>query len=364
MARILSEMCAEFGLEPERDIDTEQVEITGVVSDASRTAAGDILVADAERLSSSAIELAIERGAAALLTDSAGASLITDETFPVLVVDQPRLALGHISQWLYRTDPATPRLLAVMGSRGKTSVVYLLDQLLRSLGIETGTSTNRERRVADERSDSHGVTPEADELHAMLARMREVGVHVASIELGFADVVEHRVNGLYFDVAGFLNLDARLSPNETEREFEGIAELFSPEHSRRGVVNIDTEWGRRLVEETRIPITTLSAEGREGADWTLQLHSQTALGADALEPGTDFGLIGPDDRELRARTTEPDKFAAINAATAIIMLDAAGWDVEQLQVAIDRQHGIHPQPESDTGEQRDERSERSERTGW
>lgn len=335
-ARILSEMCAEFGLEPELDdFDTEQIEVTGVVSDAERVESGDMFVAartEEEGLSEEFL-LAIERGASSIMTDAAGASLARDADIPVFVVEEPRLALGHIAEWVYRTDPDSPKLLGVTGTHGKTSVVYLIDYLLQTLGVKSGMSTNRERRIDDEWVDAAGVAADADELHAMLARMREVGAFVASAELTNESVIGHNFAGLYFDVAGFHNFDATstLRGNAVDG-FAALVELFSPEQARRGVINIDTEDGRRLVEETRIPVTTISTTEQAAADWWVSSH--------LTDSGNQFSMFGPDDRELHSWTTQQEPYSAINAAMAILMLDRAGWDVEQIQDALDRVDGI------------------------
>lgn len=336
-ARILSEMCAEFGLEPHNDdFDTEQIEVTGVVSEASRVESGDMFVADliSGQNPTELFELAVERGASSIMTNAAGVARTRTDAVPVLVVEDPRLALGHIARWVYRTDPDSPKLLGVTGSHGKTSVVYLIDYLLQTLGVKTGMSTNLERHVGDEWLDAHGIAADADELHAMLARMHEVGVHVASAELSNEAVIGHNFAGLYFDVAGFHNFDSSTQlPGNPEAGFAALVELFSPEQSRRGVINIDTEDGRRLVEETRVPVSTISTQADAGADWWVC--------AEPIEDGTQFSMYGPDDRELHTWTSQQDQYGAINVAMAILMIDGAGWDVEQIQDALRRVDGIH-----------------------
>lgn len=339
-ARILSEMCAKFGLEPTReDFDTEQIEVTGVVSEAARVESGDLFVAALPELESPVEQFAraTERGASSIMTNPAGAKYLTDAEIPVLVVDDPRLALGHIAQWVYRTEQTTPKLLGITGTHGKTSVVYLIDHLLQTLGVKTGMSTNRERHVDDEWVDADGIAADADELHAMLARMREVGVHVATAELTSDAVIRHNFAGLYFDVAGFNTFDPSANPGEhAEAGFAALAELFSPEQARRGVINIDTADGRRLVEETRIPVTTLSTDEAAAADWLVTSKPEGEV--------TEFSMYGPDDRELHTWISHHDAFGAINAAMAILMIDSAGWDVEQIQDALHRVEGIRMVP--------------------
>ena len=49
-------------------------------------------------------------------------------------------------------------------------------------------------------------TPEASELHALLAAMNEADVESAAVEVSAQALSRHRVDGVVFDVAGFTNL--------------------------------------------------------------------------------------------------------------------------------------------------------------
>ena len=78
--------------------------------------------------------------------------------------------------------------------------------------------------------------------------MRAVAVEVSAQAL-----TRHRVDGLVFDVVGFTNLshDHLDDYAVMEEYFQAKRELFQPDRARRGVVTVDTDWGRRLVEPSR-----------------------------------------------------------------------------------------------------------------
>ena len=140
--------------------------------------------------------------------------------------------------------------------------MYLLYGILRQLGVVAGLTSTAERRIGDEAVTSSLTTPEASELHALLARMREVDVRAVGVEVSAQALSRHRVDGLVFDVVGFTNLTHDHLDDYASMEvyFEAKRELFQPERARRGVVTIDSDWGRRLVAESRIPVTTLSTD--------------------------------------------------------------------------------------------------------
>ena len=266
-------------------------------------------------------------GAVALLTDPTGAALAAGVDLPVLVVDDPRRLLGAAAAWLLRTEDAVPLLLGVTGTNGKTTTVTLIDQLLRRIGRRTGISTTAERAVDGVRVPSRLTTPEADELHGMLAAMRERRVDAAAIEVSAQALVRARVAGVRFDVAGFTNLshDHLDDFGDMETYFAAKAALFEPERARRGVVSLDSPWGARLAARAGVPVTTIALQG--DADWRVRILDR---GLD----GTRFRVTAPDGRGLETRVRMLGDHAAADAALAVAMLVEGGVALEALQGAL------------------------------
>ena len=161
---------------------------------------------------------------------------------------------------MYQTAEHPPLLLGVTGTNGKTSVVYLLEAILKQLGLVTGLSSTAERHIGGENVVSRLTTPEASEMHALLARMRESQVRAAAIEVSAQALSSNRVDGLLFDVVAFTNLshDHLDDYADLDEYFAAKLRLFEPEHGRRGVVSLDSPWGQRVVDGSRIPVTTIS----------------------------------------------------------------------------------------------------------
>jgi len=189
--RSLARLAEEFGFEIRGE--AGEAEIEGVSITSRAIEGGDLYVALPGRNAHGAdyAAEAAEAGAAAVLTDPAGAARIPDG-IPVLVTADPRAALGAVASWVYRTDSGLPDLYAVTGTNGKTSVVHLLDGILAQLGILSALTSTAERRIGDVRLPSSLTTPEASDLHAMLARMKEAGVRAAAIEVSAQALTRHR----------------------------------------------------------------------------------------------------------------------------------------------------------------------------
>ncbi len=339
--RSLAMLVQEFGLEYRGSVDG--AEVTGITLGTGDLHPGDLFVGiqGVNSHGASYAAAAKEGGAVAIVTDAAGAEIAADAGLPILIVDDPRGALGALSAWVYRTAESNALLFGTTGTNGKTSTSYLLEAILRQLGLVTGLSSTAERHIGDLTVVSRLTTPEASEMHALLARMREAGVRAVAVEVSAQALTRRRIDGLVFDVVAFTNLshDHLDDYADMEEYFQAKLALFAPEHGKRGVVSLDTTWGARVVAESRIPVTTIAAVGHatpadvENAEWVVEVLEESAA-------YTEFRLTGPDGRALVTREPLIGWHMAANAALAIVMLVEAGFELEAIGAALDADGGI------------------------
>ncbi|SMH30401.1 UDP-N-acetylmuramoylalanyl-D-glutamate--2,6-diaminopimelate ligase [Rathayibacter oskolensis] len=316
---------------------SDAVELTGVTLIASDVEPGDLFVALAgiHRHGADFVREARDRGAAAVLTDATGESAARATGLPTLVVDDPRASLGAVAAAVYATAERAPQLFGVTGTNGKTSTVHMLEGILRQLGVVPGLSSTAERHIGDTSVTSGLTTPEASELHALIARMHEEGVGAAAIEVSAQALTRHRVDGVVFDVAGFTNLshDHLDDYGDMETYFAQKAQLFQPDRARRAVVSLDSPAGERIRDTAGIPVTTITSLPGVDADWRVGILEQ--------EFGrTHFRL---ENRQSRAITTSVPIIGAhmaANAALAIVMLIEAGRPIAEIRAALHRDGGV------------------------
>lgn len=178
--------------------------ITGVTVSSTNARQGDLFVAIPGRNAHGArytVEAAAA-GAVALLTDAEGASIAAAAfgatgavALPTIIVDSPRLALGAAGARVYDFTRDRPQLFGITGTNGKTSTVHLLEGIAGALGEVTGLSSTAERHIAGRVVVSGLTTPEASDVHALIATMREADVTVAAIEVSAQALERHRVDG-------------------------------------------------------------------------------------------------------------------------------------------------------------------------
>lgn len=329
LPRPLSALVSEFGLDVRGSVDG--VELSGVTVRTSEVHPGDLFVGlrGAQSHGAAFAREALERGAVAVLTDESGAALAADAGLPIIVVDSPREALGDISAWVYQTNAAPPLIFGVTGTNGKTSTTHILEGILKQLGLVTGLSSTSERHIGDLVVVSRLTTPEASELHALLARMRESEVRAVALEVSAQALSRNRVDGVVFDVVAFTNLSHdHLDDYEDFDEYLAAKlAFFEPDRARRGVVSLDTEWGARVVGDSHIPVTTISATDGVEAEWRVDVLEE-------LPTGARFRLAGPDGRSIESSAPVIGRHMAANAGLAVAMLVQAGFDLEAIGQAI------------------------------
>ncbi len=296
----------------------ETIAVTGVTNNSSDVAPGDLFAAlPGQRVHGADFAAdAAARGARAVLTDVTGATRVADTGMPVIVVDHPRAKLGVIADLIYGHAAATLSLAGVTGTNGKTTVSVMLAAALIDAGLETGTMGTLGVHFAGATYSGVRTTPEAPEVHSVLAAMVEAGMRCAVMEVSSIAVAEHRVDGLVFDVMAFTNLtqDHLDYHHDMESYFAAKAAMFTADRTRCAVVCVDDEWGQRLAEGIRsadaaagVRLITVSAQGVP-ADWQITHRGMAAH------------ISGPDDLSIEMRLPMP---GAVNAANTVVSLAMA-----------------------------------------
>lgn len=316
-------------------------ELTGITLATADLLPGDVFVAvqGVNRHGAEFAATAAEKGAVAVVTDAAGADVAESTGLPVLVVDDPRGILGELSAWVYSTgrDDSLPILFGTTGTNGKTSVSHLLEGILGQLGAVTGLSSTAERHIAGHTIVSRLTTPEAYEMHALLALMRERGVEAVAVEVSAQALSRRRVDGIVFDVAGFTNLSHdHLDDYADMREyFEAKLPLFRPDRARRAVICLDSSFAPEVVQRCEVPSVTIGTPAIAAdpasagqADWIVEI-------LDERPGGTEFRLIARDGRSLTTVVPVIGRHMAANAGLAIVMILEGGYAWDALVAALD-----------------------------
>jgi len=308
--------------------------VTGATVDSRAVVVGDLFGALPGYSTHGATfaQAAADAGAAAILTDDTGARIAAPTGLPVVVVDDPRHALGLASAAVYGDPSHALTLVGVTGTNGKTTTTYFIDAALRRAHRATGLLGTIEMRIGAQSAPAVRTTVEAPVFQALLARMVEQGVGAATAEVSSHALALGRVAGTRFAVAVFTNLQwDHLDFHPTmEDYFQAKASLFTPELSERGVVCVDDEWGARLGNEAAVPVVRVATRPEASdADWTVR---GVRLADDGI--GSVFELAGPEGAVLEASSPLPAHINVSNAAVAIVAAISAGVPAEDAVAGV------------------------------
>jgi UDP-N-acetylmuramoyl-L-alanyl-D-glutamate--2,6-diaminopimelate ligase len=236
------------------------VGIRGVQYDSRRVSGGDVFVAmrggttDGNRY----IDVALQRGAAAVVTDSAERFGELREQQPELalalaLVEHGRRALAEVSAAVFGHPERVLKLTGVTGTNGKTTTTFLLEQLLASVGRKSVLIGTIETHVAGEVRPTEHTTPESRDIYALFADAVSAGCTEAVMEMSSHALEQERVWGLPVDVAVFTNLTQdHLDYHGTMKAYaRAKARLFEGEGAgppRVAVINQDDRWAAEMVD--------------------------------------------------------------------------------------------------------------------
>ena len=251
---------------------------------------------------------------------------LPDEVVQV-VVPSVREAMGPIAAAFYGRPADAMTIVGVTGTNGKTTTTYLLERVFREAGLAPGVIGTTGIRVDGRPEPFDRTTPEAPDLHRLLAGMRDRGIGAVAMEVSSHGLDQHRVGGMRFDCAVFTNLSQdHLDYHGTlEAYLEAKARLFTPIMAERAAVNVDTPEGRSLLRDD---LPTLTYGMGEGADVRA---TDIALTSDGLA----FRVDG-----LAVRSRLRGGFNVLNSLAALAAARQVGIDDQAFVRGIAALRGV------------------------
>ena len=257
---------------------------------------------------------AVRNGAAALVVER-----WLDHEVPQVLVPSVRATMGPLSAAVFGRPADRLAIVGITGTNGKTTTTYLLESVFRAAGLVPGVVGTTGVRVDGKASPLLHTTPEAPDLHRLLAQMEDAGVRAVAMEVSSHGLDQHRIGGIRYSCAVFTNLSQdHLDYHEDLADyFRAKSKLFRPEMAERAAINVDNDAGRRLLG-TGLPTLTYGVS--EDADVRGTNVQATAEGI-----SFDVDVMHVDSR-LRGRYNVENCLAAIAAARSLGIDDASTVD--------------------------------------
>ena len=234
------------------------VEVTGLAIDSREVRPGDVFFAlegtqlDGHKF----VDKAADGGALAAVVQREIPGLAIEQ----FVVPDTREALALAACEFYNHPSTKFPLIGITGTNGKTTVAFLIRQILGHEGIICGLlGTVCNIMGPDYREASQLTTLQAHEIQKKLGLMIDYGCRSAVMEVSSHGLHQKRSYGCYFQVAVFTNL----SPDhldyhpDMEHYFRAKSSLFeSLGKQGRAVIGWDDSYGKRLAATIEGPLIT------------------------------------------------------------------------------------------------------------
>ena len=159
-------------------------------------------------------------------------------------------------------------MTGITGTKGKTSIAYLLESILTAAGHKVGALGTVNYRMAGQiLSKAPNTTPAALVLFELLARMKNGGCDSVVMEVSSHALELQRVRHIWYDTAVFTNLQRdHLDFHHTfenyfkakQKLFENLADPHNSKPNRVAVINADDPYGKRLLERLQGRVKTVT----------------------------------------------------------------------------------------------------------
>jgi UDP-N-acetylmuramoyl-L-alanyl-D-glutamate--2,6-diaminopimelate ligase len=297
------------------------VEITGLAYDSRAAGPGTLFfcVTGARSDGHEHAAEAVRRGASALVVERALSLGV-----PELRVGSVREAMAPLAARFFGDPSGALRVIGITGTNGKTTTAFLTRQILQAGGEQCALLGTVKSVIGGVDGEVIHTTPEAIDLQASFAAMRDAGDRACAMEVSSHALALHRADAIHFAAAVFTNLtqDHLDFHQDMEAYFAAKRVLFESAPAI-AVVNADDPYGRRLLDERPDAVS-------------YAIDAPAAYRASDLRSGiaqARFSVLTPDG-ELSVVTRLPGAFNVANALAAVAVTHELGVSLEQIADAL------------------------------
>ncbi|MDO4798909.1 MAG: Mur ligase family protein [Bacillota bacterium] len=232
--------------------DTETWDVKGLSCDSREIESGWVFVAHVGKLELGAkyIPDAVRRGAIAVVVED-GAEVETEAA--VIRVKDTRRALAVMAANFERHPADSLIMVGITASNGKTSTSFMVDEIIKAAGIESGLLGTVFARTGKRVVPSLLTTPDSTHLQSYLRDMVDSGFKACTMEVSSISIAMNRVYGIDYDVLSFANISREHIDDHGDFEtYFGLKASAVKRLSRDAifVYNEDDERIRALTRET------------------------------------------------------------------------------------------------------------------
>ena len=300
-----------------------EIEIGSIAYDSRKSREGSVFVCiegfkvDGHKY----IPQAIENGTKAFIVQK---EVEMPDGMSVVRVEDTRYALSSIADMFFGHPSEKFNLIGITGTKGKTTTTYMIKSVLEEYGQKVGLIGTIANMIGEEMLPTDRTTPESYDLQELFSEMVQKDVKSVVMEVSSHALELHRVSCSEYDIGVFTNLSREhLDFHKTfENYLEAKIKLFGM--CKKGLINIDNEFGRKVVDRAGCEVYTMGIDNKADIRAVDIVHHPNSV---------DFKVVSP-WFEGKISVSIPGKFSVYNALAAIGSCGLMGVPFEHIQKGL------------------------------
>lgn len=246
------------------------------------------------------------------------------ENITYIQLKNTRYSLAELSSALFENPSKELDIVGITGTNGKTTSTYMLENILNYNNYPTASIGSIGLKIKDENIVLGNTTPESNKLQKIFRDLVDRGIENCVMEVSSHALDLGRADKVDFDYGIFTNLTfEHLELHKTmEAYYQAKKRLFYMT-SKSNLINIDDEYGRRLVKE-------LKEDGKNVLTYSLEEEADyMAKNIETTVTNSTFDFVTPKGK-IKIFMPMSATFNIYNAVAAMGIACEMGLDLKDI----------------------------------
>lgn len=231
------------------------------------------------------IENALENGASTIVYTND--SIEFKNGINYIKVEDARLALAKISNFLSDFPSKSFRMIGVTGTNGKTTTANIISFLLNKLGESCANIGTDGAFFNGKTLPTEHTTPEITDINYILSEVKKDGIKNVVMETSSHGLCLKRNYGIDYEYGVFTNLSPEHMDYHKTMDNYFMAKMILLNHSKKQVVNLDDDYGKKTKEIFK---DALTISINEDSNYRAKNIKRVDLGLEFFVKGVKFHL--------------------------------------------------------------------------
>lgn len=269
------------------------------------------------------IENALENGASTIVYTNDNVEFKNGINY--IKVEDARLALAKISNFLSDFPSKSFRMIGVTGTNGKTTTANIISFLLNKLGESCANIGTDGAFFNGKTLPTEHTTPEITDINYILSEVKKDGIKNVVMETSSHGLCLKRNYGIDYEYGVFTNLSPEHMDYHKTMDNYFMAKMILLNHSKKQVVNLDDDYGKKAKEIFK---DALTISINEDSAYRAENIKRIDLGLEFFVNGVKFNL------------KRFGLYDIYNSLCAIAIANDLGFELEEISKALEGFKGV------------------------